>query len=383
MAVAPAPTPRRPTSRRRSPRWCSQFADEQILPNAEHYDGEDEYPEPIVEQMKELGLFGVTIPEEYGGMGLDLTTYAMIVEELSRGWISISGVINTHFIGSYLLMKFGSEEQKQKYLPRMATGEIRAAFSLSEPELGSDVQAIKTSAKKARGRLVGDQRPEDVGHQRADVLARVRARQDRPRGRSPRHKGFTCFIAEKEPGRGREHRRLRRPERARRRSRSSATRASSPPSWCSTATSCPAENVLGGEAAGPEQGLRADDGRAGGRPRQRRRARRRHRPARAGAGAALLAGAQDLRQADRRAPGDPVQARRHGHPGRCRAPAHAARRAPEGRRRALGPGGRHGQAVRLRGGRASASRSACASTAATATPRSTRSSASTATRRCC
>ena len=127
-----------------------QFVDEQILPKAEHYDGADEYPEPIVEQMKELGLFGVTIPEEYGGMGLDLTTYTMIVEELSRGWISISGVVNTHFIGSYLLMKFGTDEQKERLLPRMATGEIRAAFSLSEPELGSDVQAIKTSASRRR-----------------------------------------------------------------------------------------------------------------------------------------------------------------------------------------------------------------------------------------
>src|SRR6476661_5416297 len=125
-----------------------QFADEQILPNAEHFDHEDAFPEEIVEQMKELGLFGITIPEEYGGLGLALTTYTMVVEELSRGWISISGIINTHFIGTYLLMKFGSEEQRQKYLPRMATGEIRAAFSLSEPELGSDVQAIKTSAKK-------------------------------------------------------------------------------------------------------------------------------------------------------------------------------------------------------------------------------------------
>src|SRR3989454_7869228 len=125
-----------------------QFVDEQILPKAEHYDAADEFPEPIVEQMKELGLFGVTIPEEHGGMGLDLTTYAMIVEELSRGWISISGVVNTHFIGSYLLMKFGTDEQKQSYLPRMATGEIRAAFSLSEPECGSDVQAIKSTAKK-------------------------------------------------------------------------------------------------------------------------------------------------------------------------------------------------------------------------------------------
>src|SRR5881296_1751811 len=125
-----------------------QFTDEQIIPNAEHFDHEDEFPAAIVDQMKELGLFGVTIPEEYGGLGLDLTTYAMIVEELSRGWISISGVVNTHFIGSYLLMKFGTDEQKEKYLPKMATGEIRGAFSLSEPEVGSDVQAIKTAAKK-------------------------------------------------------------------------------------------------------------------------------------------------------------------------------------------------------------------------------------------
>src|SRR5687768_221250 len=125
-----------------------QFVDEQILPNAEHFDHADEFPEAIVEQMKELGLFGVTIPEEYGGMGLDLTTYTMIVEELSRGWISISGVVNTHFIGSYLLMKYGSEEQRRRLLPRMATGEVRAAFSLSEPELGSDVAAIKTSGVK-------------------------------------------------------------------------------------------------------------------------------------------------------------------------------------------------------------------------------------------
>src|SRR3954468_16911393 len=125
-----------------------QFADEQILPNAEHYDAVDKFPDQVVEQMKELGLFGVTIPEEYGGMGLDLTPYAMIVEELSRGWISVSGIVNTHFIGSYLLMKFGTDEQKQKFLPQMATGELRAAFSLSEPGLGSDVQAISTRAKK-------------------------------------------------------------------------------------------------------------------------------------------------------------------------------------------------------------------------------------------
>src|SRR5881409_2537285 len=168
-----------------------QFVDEQIIPNAEHFDHEDEFPEAIVEQMKELGLFGVTIPEEYGGLGLDLTTYAMIVEELSRGWISISGIVNTHFIGSYLLMKFGTDEQKDEYLPKMATGEIRAAFSLSEPELGSDVQAIKTSARKT------DDGSWEINGQKMWVtngllssLVFVLVKTD-PEA-DPRHRGFTC-----------------------------------------------------------------------------------------------------------------------------------------------------------------------------------------------
>ena len=175
-----------------------QFADEQILPNAEHFDHEDEFPTEIVAQMKELGLFGVTIPEEYGGMGLDLTTYVMIVEELSRGWISISGIINTHFIGSYLLMKYGTDEQKQNYLPRMATGEIRAAFSLSEPEMGSDVQAIKTSAKKDGDHWVIDgQKMWVTNGLRSDlVFVLVKTNPDAAK----RHQGMTCFIAEKEGG---------------------------------------------------------------------------------------------------------------------------------------------------------------------------------------
>src|SRR5271155_894464 len=199
MAVAAEPYNEMTDEQKAITEMVHQFADEQILPNAEHYDHEDAFPEPIVEQMKELGLFGVTIPEEYGGMGLDLTTYAMIVEELSRGWISISGVINTHFIGSYLLMKFGSEEQKQNYLPRMATGEIRAAFSLSEPELGSDVQAIKTSAKKlADGdwEINGQKMWVTNGLRSALVFVLVRTDPDV----EPRHRSFTCFIAEKEPG---------------------------------------------------------------------------------------------------------------------------------------------------------------------------------------
>ena len=198
MAVA-VPFEEKTDEQRAITEMVRQFADEQILPNAEHYDHEDAFPEPIVEQMKELGLFGVTIPEEYGGMGLDLTTYVMIVEELSRGWISISGIINTHFIGSHLLMKFGSEEQRGKYLPRMATGEIRAAFSLSEPELGSDVQAIKTSAKKQDDGdyEINGQKMWVTNGLRSDlvfVLVKTDPEAD------PRHRGFTCFITEKEAG---------------------------------------------------------------------------------------------------------------------------------------------------------------------------------------
>ncbi|MCA1656821.1 MAG: acyl-CoA dehydrogenase family protein, partial [Actinobacteria bacterium] len=176
-----------------------QFVDEQILPQAEHYDHEDAFPEPIVEQMKELGLFGVTIPEEHGGMGLDLTTYAMIVEELSRGWISISGIVNTHFIGSYLLMKFGTDEQRERFLPRMATGELRASFSLSEPEVGSDVQGIKSTARKL------DDGAWELNGQKmwvtngllsgvCFVLMKTDPKADPP------YRGMTCFIAEKEPG---------------------------------------------------------------------------------------------------------------------------------------------------------------------------------------
>ncbi len=125
-----------------------QFVDEQIIPVATELEHKDEYPTEIVEGLKELGIFGLMIPEEYGGIGESLLTYALVVEEIARGWMSVSGVINTHFIVAYMLMQHGTEEQKQKYLPRMATGEVRGAFSMSEPALGSDVSAITTKATK-------------------------------------------------------------------------------------------------------------------------------------------------------------------------------------------------------------------------------------------
>src|ERR671924_1378920 len=199
MAVAASPYTEKTDEQKAITEMVRQFVDNEVIPTAEEYDHEDKFPEAVVDQMKELGLFGVTIPEEYGGMGLDLTTYAMIVEELSRGWISISGIVNTHFIGSYLLMKFGTDEQKEKYLPRMATGELRAAFSLSEPECGSDVQAIKSTAKKLDDgayEINGTKMWVTNGLMSGVVFVLVKT----DPSAEPKYKGMTCFICEKEPG---------------------------------------------------------------------------------------------------------------------------------------------------------------------------------------
>jgi alkylation response protein AidB-like acyl-CoA dehydrogenase len=199
MAVATATYQEKTDEQREITEMVRSFVDNEIIPTAEEFDHQDMFPEAIVEQMKELGLFGVTIPEEHGGMGLDLTTYAMIVEELSRGWISISGVVNTHFMASYLLMKFGTDEQKDYFLPKMATAEIRAAYSLSEPEVGSDVQAIKSTAKQ------GDDGDWEINGQKMWVTNGLRSGvvfvlvKTDPKA-DPPYKGMTCMICEKEPG---------------------------------------------------------------------------------------------------------------------------------------------------------------------------------------
>jgi alkylation response protein AidB-like acyl-CoA dehydrogenase len=132
------------------------FVDKEILPVASRLERADEYPTEIVDQMKELGLFGLTIPEEYGGLGESLLTYALVVEEIARGWMSVSGIINTHFIVAYMLLQHGTDEQKQRYLPAMATGDVRGAFSMSEPGCGSDVSAIRTRAVATQGGYVVD-----------------------------------------------------------------------------------------------------------------------------------------------------------------------------------------------------------------------------------
>ena len=122
------------------------FVEREVMPVASELEHRNEYPQALVDQMKELGLFGATIPEEYGGLGLSVSTYAMVVEELCRGWMSLSGILNTHLMMAYLLRTHGTEEQKRRFLPAMARGEKRAALGLTEPHAGSDAQQIRTTA---------------------------------------------------------------------------------------------------------------------------------------------------------------------------------------------------------------------------------------------
>jgi alkylation response protein AidB-like acyl-CoA dehydrogenase len=177
------------------------FVDKEILPVATGLEHRDEYPTDIVEGLKALGLFGLTIPEEYGGLGESLLTYALCVEEISRGWMSVSGIVNTHFIVAYMLLQHGTEEQKQRYLPQMAEGDVRGAFSMSEPGLGSDVAAIRTTATRvddATYRIDGQKMWLTNGGS-ANLVA-VLVRTD-PEASAP-HRGMTTFLVDKEPGFG-------------------------------------------------------------------------------------------------------------------------------------------------------------------------------------
>lgn len=177
------------------------FVDEKIIPVAQELEHADEYPTEIVEGLKELGIFGLMIPEEYGGLGESLLTYALCVEEIARGWMSVSGVINTHFIVAYMLMQHGTEEQKQKYLPRMAAGEVRGAFSMSEPSLGSDVSAISTKAvKQDDGSYAITGQKMWLTNGGTSTLVAVLCKTDE--GADSVYRNMTTFLVEKEPGFG-------------------------------------------------------------------------------------------------------------------------------------------------------------------------------------
>ncbi|MGH2699018.1 MAG: acyl-CoA dehydrogenase family protein [Actinomycetota bacterium] len=175
-----------------------EFVNKEVVPVADEMEHRDEFPDAIVEQMKELGLFGLTVPEEYGGIGESLTAYALTVVELARGWMSLSGVLNTHFMACYLINKFGTDEQRNRFLPKMATGEWRAALAMSEPEAGSDVQAIRTKAIRDGDDYVvnGSKMWLTNGLRSSLVMTLVKT----DIVADPPHKGMSMLIVEKEGG---------------------------------------------------------------------------------------------------------------------------------------------------------------------------------------
>jgi alkylation response protein AidB-like acyl-CoA dehydrogenase len=178
------------------------FVEREILPVATDLEHKDAYPSEIVEGMKDLGLFGLTIPEEYGGIGESLLTYALAVEEIARGWMSVSGIVNTHFIVAYMLMQHGTDEQKQHFLPKMASGEITGAFSMSEPGCGSDVSAIRTRAVASQDALTYtiDGQKMWLTNGGSSTLVAVLVRTDT--GADSVYRNMSTFLVEKPAGFG-------------------------------------------------------------------------------------------------------------------------------------------------------------------------------------
>ena len=173
-----------------------EFVDREVIPVAKELESRDEFPTKIVEGLRDMGAFGMRIPTEYGGLGLDLVTYALTIAELTRGWMAVSGIVNGQYIVSGMIAAHGTDEQKQNYLPRLAVGEIRSCFSMTEPDAGSDVQAIRTIARREGDEFVIDGNKMWVTNgDRASLIALlVKTDPDA----DPRHTGMTALLVEKE-----------------------------------------------------------------------------------------------------------------------------------------------------------------------------------------
>ena len=174
------------------------FVKREVEPAALEMENKDVYPFALVERMKSLGLFGCTISEQYGGMGLSVTTYARVIEEICKGWMSVSGIINAHLIMAYIVEHFATEDQKRRWLPNMATGETRGGFALTEPDCGSDVSAIRTFAVKHGDHYVvnGNKMMTTNGEHGTTFLVLVTT----DREIQPPHKGLSAFIMTKGNG---------------------------------------------------------------------------------------------------------------------------------------------------------------------------------------
>jgi alkylation response protein AidB-like acyl-CoA dehydrogenase len=174
------------------------WVEKELRPVARKYDLEDEYPHAIVEQMKELGLFGATIGEEYGGLGLSAWTYAQIVIKVASVWMAPSGIFNSHLIAASAIERNGTEAQKRKYLPKMASGELRGSLGLTEPNAGSDLQAIRTVARLDGDHYVVNGSKTWITNSLHGHMTLLLVKTD-PDAK-PRHKGMSLLIAEKGPG---------------------------------------------------------------------------------------------------------------------------------------------------------------------------------------
>ncbi len=172
-----------------------EFVRRDVEPVAAQLDRDDETPHGLIDQMKELGLFGITVPEEYGGLGLDYTTFAMIFEEISKGFMSLSGAIGTHHILTYVLTHYGTEEQKRRMLPQLASGKMRGGLALTEPEGGTDVANLRTTADKDGEEYVINGTKMFITNGRYGDAFCLLARTDK--SAEPKHKGLSCFVVEK------------------------------------------------------------------------------------------------------------------------------------------------------------------------------------------
>jgi alkylation response protein AidB-like acyl-CoA dehydrogenase len=171
------------------------FVEREVIPVATELEHRDEYPHALVEQMKELGLFGANIPEEYGGLELDYVTYAMVFEELSRGWMGLAGVLGTHSVMCDVITRFGTPEQKKRFLPRLATGEIRGGLALSESDAGTDVQRLRTVAVREGEHYIFNGEKMWVTNGRHGSVFATLVKTD-PKANPP-HSGMSAFILEK------------------------------------------------------------------------------------------------------------------------------------------------------------------------------------------
>jgi len=191
VTTSPAVARTDPEVRREIIETVRRFVARDVVPVAANLEREDRFPAEIVEQMRGLGLFGVTIPEAYGGLGLDLLTYIGIIEEVAAGWMSLTGIVNTHTMAATLVMHHGNDEQKQRWLPSMATGERRGALSLSEPDAGSDTRNIACKAQRDGDEYVLNGTKAWVTNGERAAIVALAARTD---------EGISAFVVEKEPG---------------------------------------------------------------------------------------------------------------------------------------------------------------------------------------